>query len=130
MLGGGEAFGLARLRDAEQEISLLLPMPTRHSHQCLSVYPPPLQGALCAKALPADKADQEAIFESVQARQFGLFMPDGVQYKSEVPRSASPGPAPGLRRSVPIRSLQHRAPSKLVVSLKRFARSLGIMRRL
>ena len=97
--------------------------------QQLSLLPPLIAGALCAEAQPEDKADQEAIFESVHKRQFGLTMPDGVQYKTEVLQSASPRPASGLRKFVPIRSLQQWAPSRLIVSIKRIARRIGIMNR-
>jgi len=36
---------------------------------------------MCGEALPDDKDEQKAIFQSIKEHEFDLFMPDGVQYK-------------------------------------------------
>lgn len=78
---------------------------------------------MCGEALPEDKDEQEAIFQSIKDHGFGLFMPDGVQYQGTGPMTV-----PSLKRFVPIQSLQRKSPNKLLVGVKRFARSFGLMR--
>ncbi len=75
-------------------------------------------GVLCGEALPEDDNEKEAIFESIKKHEFGLFMSDGAQFKGR-------GPA-GIQRFIPIRSLERRSSSKLLVNVKRFARGFGL----
>ena len=63
-----------------------------------------LAGALCGETLPGNKNEEDALYASIKQHGFGLYMPDGAQYKTIGARGI-PIPMLQKRASHPLKSL-------------------------
>ncbi len=83
-----------------------------------------MAGVLCGETLPGDTEERNALYSAIKEHGFGLYMPDGSQYKAM-------GPSTRFRPCIPIPMLKGKASNPLqrvMRAAKGTARTLGIWR--